>query len=601
MAAPDEDSRDLEAARHFDAVRLFELRACAARPDFELAPQLAAVLDIVDAVGGLPLAIELAASWVRLLPAAEIARDLRQSMALLQRDPQRAPPAARPEHASLAAMLEGSWARLSAHERTTLAAVSVFEGGFTRAAAQAVAGIGLPLLAALADRSLLQVDDTGRFGMHPLAANWARDKRAAQPELSQGWQRAHAVHFAAWLQALAPLGRTAPRLLVEQLRAEQANWTAAWRHALRARPEPGWELLHHMLPALQAYFETQGRWSEGLALLRPAQVLVGDSAAARLTKTHVQAVLAALLYRRGDLHEAEASARAAIRAASAAGSRVQEIAGLIVLGLTLWNQGRSLEALPHLNHLLALARAEGDAGTTGRALNTLALAEKALGHYASSLQRQQEVLALRRALGDRVGLATVLSNIGNLHRAMKQYRQALPCFEEALQLCTAEGLVSIRSFASLNLGLTLCELGDWPRAEALFTQTLAHVRQAGQAQVEISTLMALARCAVHGRQFDAALATLREALAMARAKGFDAHVPDILGIYAECCSARGQLARAAGLWCWLACQPQPDELVRAEARERLAALAPDAAALAAAQVLADSLSIETACAWLVQD
>ena len=601
LDAPDEDSRDLDAARHFDAVRLFELRACAARPDFDLAPQLAAVLDIVDAVGGLPLAIELAASWVRLLPATEIARDLRQSMALLQRDPGRAPPAARPEHASLAAMLEGSWARLSAHERTALTAVSVFEGGFKRAAAQAVAGIGLPLLAALVDRSLLQVDATGRFGMHPLAASWARDKRVAQPGPSQDWQRAHAVHFAAWLQALAPLRRKAPRLLVEQLHAEQANWTAAWRHALHANPQPGWDLLKDMLPALQAYFETQGRWSEGLALLRPALALAGDSAPARLAKAHLQAALAALLYRRGDLHEAEASAWAAIEGARAADGRMAEIAGLNTLGLTLWNQGRSLEALPHLNHLLVLARAEGDASVTGRALNTLALAEKALGRYASSLQRQQEVLALQRALGDRVGLTTALNNIGNLHRALKQYRQALPCFEEALQLCAAEGLVSQRSFASLNLGLTLCELGEWTRAETICTQTLAQVRQAGQAQIEVSTLMALARCAVHGQHFEAALASMREALALARAKGFDAHVPDILGIYAECCSARGQQGRAASLWCWLVRQPQPDELVRAEARERLSLLALDTTALAAAQTVADGLNIETACAWLVQD
>ena len=600
LALPDDDSRDLEAACHFDAVRLFEVRATAARPAFELGAHLAAVLDIVDAVGGMPLAIELAASWVRLLPPKAIARELQQSLELLQRDPQRAGPSARPEHDSLAMMLEATWTRLTPHERTTLAAVSVFEGGFTRAAAQAVAGSGLPLLAALVDRSLLQVDDAGRFGMHPLAAAWARGKRLQSLAEDHAWRQAHALHFAGWLATLAPLGRSAPRLLVDQMRSEHANWVAAWRCAQQAKPTPLWAALRQMLPALQAFFETQGRWSDGLALLRPVLALnaSGADAAALATLASAQAVLAALLYRRGDLHEAETNARAAMLRARAAGSRQAEIAGLITLGLALWNQGRSAEALPQLEHLLQLARAEGDASTTGRALNTMALAEKALGRYESSLQRQQEVLALRRALDDRVGLATALNNIGNLHRALKQYRAALPYFEEMLQLCDREGLVSTRSFASLNLGLTWFELGELERAATLFTQTLARVRQAGQLQVEVTTLMALARCAVRARNFEPALAQLREALSLAQAKGFDADVPDILGIYAEYCAARGQGARAAALWCWLSQQPAADELVRADAREQLAALDIDTGAQAAAQTQAQGLSTEAACAWL---
>ncbi|MFO1296945.1 MAG: hypothetical protein U1F25_11025 [Rubrivivax sp.] len=86
LALPDEDSRDFDAAASFDAVRLFDARSRAAQRGFELRRHLPQVLAVLDAVGGLPLAIELAAGWVRLLPPEEIARELRHSIDILARD-----------------------------------------------------------------------------------------------------------------------------------------------------------------------------------------------------------------------------------------------------------------------------------------------------------------------------------------------------------------------------------------------------------------------------------------------------------------------------------------------------------------------------------
>ena len=173
LAVPDEQSHDLEAAASFDAVRLFDLRARAAQRGFELGRHLPAVIRILDAVAGMPLAIELAAGWVRLLPPEEIARDLQDSIDVLQHDPGAAAQPARPEHHSVRAVLERSWALLVPREREALGALSVFEGGFTRAAAQAVAGSALPLLASLADKSLLTTDASGRCTSEPIACESA--------------------------------------------------------------------------------------------------------------------------------------------------------------------------------------------------------------------------------------------------------------------------------------------------------------------------------------------------------------------------------------------------------------------------------------------
>ena len=130
MPVPDEESRDITAASAFDAVRLFEVRAAAVLSGFTLSRDLASVIDIVESVDGMPLAIELAAGWVRLLPAQEIARDLRQSIDLLERDPALADTPARSQHDSLRAVLYGSWKLLAPREREAIASLSVFRGGF---------------------------------------------------------------------------------------------------------------------------------------------------------------------------------------------------------------------------------------------------------------------------------------------------------------------------------------------------------------------------------------------------------------------------------------------------------------------------------------
>lgn len=599
LASPEEDSRDLEAARAFDAVRLFEARAQRAQPGFDLATQLSAVLDIVDQVAGLPLAIELAASWMRLMPAAEIARELRQSIDVLQRDPAAHGEAARPEHRSLEATLEGSWRLLAPRERQALSAVSVFEGGFTRAAAQAVARVGLPLLASLCDRSLLRMGEeghSGRFSMHPHAAAWARAKLADDPARLRLLQAEHLRHHAAWFETLAPLAQSAPRLLFEAMLPEQANWTAAWRHAVASA---AYEPMRQMLPALLMLFQTQGRWNEGLALLESALQAPADGrAASARTRTRLMDAVAVLLYRRGDLHQADEMALAAIRLAQPLGEIEAELGSLNTLGLSLWMQGRTLEALPHLERALVLARQHAVPRALARALSTLAIAEKSLGRYELATGRQLEVLALQRSFGSASGLAAALNNVGNLYRAQGRFRQAVPYFEEGLQWCTRHRMDSSRAFQALNLGLTLFELGEPVRAEGLLQEALDQVGRGAEPQIETAALMALAQCDMAGQRLDRAAERLRLALALSEAKGFQGHVAEVIALHAELCAARGNSARALALWIFVAAQETMDESARETARRHVAAQAPNGELMAAAQAVAAQLTVQRASDWV---
>ena len=137
------------------------------------------------------MAIELAAAWMRTLPPAQIAEELARGVALLASTAYDIPE----RHRSMAAVFEHSWTLLDSEAQMALAQLSVFRGGFDQAAAQAVAHAGLPLLQTLVDRSLLRMDDTGRFDMHPLVRQFAGDRLSQGPQATAACSR-HAQHFA---------------------------------------------------------------------------------------------------------------------------------------------------------------------------------------------------------------------------------------------------------------------------------------------------------------------------------------------------------------------------------------------------------------------
>ena len=149
-------------------MRLFVKAARRVEPNFAAAAEIAAIVDVCRQVEGLPLAIELAAGWARMLSCRAIADELRHGTELLRAADTRHPP----RHASIEAVFEHSWRRLSDVEREALSRLSVFHGGFSIEGAREVAGASLPVLGALADKSLL-AKDGDRMHLHPLVQQLA--------------------------------------------------------------------------------------------------------------------------------------------------------------------------------------------------------------------------------------------------------------------------------------------------------------------------------------------------------------------------------------------------------------------------------------------
>ena len=190
-----------EEAFEASGVRLFIDAAKRADSLFSLdVDDLEPLSRILRLVGGTPLGIILSASWVDTLPIREIADEIEKSMDFLD-----AGQIDHPErHRSMRAVFEYSWRLLDGEERRTFAGLSVFRGGFTRAAAQAVAGASVRHLSNLVSKSLVSFDrGSNRYTVHELLRQYAEAELATDSARLQATADEHAKYFAGLAEVAA--------------------------------------------------------------------------------------------------------------------------------------------------------------------------------------------------------------------------------------------------------------------------------------------------------------------------------------------------------------------------------------------------------------
>jgi predicted ATPase/DNA-binding SARP family transcriptional activator/Tfp pilus assembly protein PilF len=556
LAAPDPDETETDAIRAFDAVRLFELRAHAVAPAFDIRRHAGAVAALVRMLDGMPLAIELAAPWVRVLPVADIQREIERSIDLLESG-------GRPDRQrSVRASFEHSWRLLTGLEQQCLARLSVFAAPFTREAAEQVAVVRLPVLVALTDKSLLRPHDDGRFSLHPLVQQCARrhltDETAARRRhcdyiaLRLGHLREHEVGLPSTLRAMD---------------IELEDTRAAWLHAVESGDA---EAVEAIARPLARYFGIRGRTLEGIALLGPAACTGSDSQAG--AHAVVQQALASLHYGSGDLDRAEAAVRAAIRLQRACRRGATTQPSLNLLGAILYTRGEFAAAERYFEHALRLARAASDQTGTGKSLNGLAGCARAVGNYPRALELQRQALALHESLGNVHEQALLLNDIGVMLHSGRRYGEAREVLQRGLALTAAHGLDAAREYCLFTLGMTEIELRRLDDARNHLQQSLQIDRATGAGLVAWATHLGLARVDIRAGEAMAAATALSEGLRRARGlKSVQAQIY-ALAFAAEWLAARAERDRAAVLWTFIAAHPGAEAADRDDARTAIDAL-----------------------------
>jgi predicted ATPase/DNA-binding SARP family transcriptional activator len=560
LPVPDAEERDVEVLRAFDAVQLFELRARALAPSFDIAAQAHHVAALAAAVDGLPLALELAAAWARLLPVSEIVAELQRSLDVLE-----TPGGADARERSLRASFEHSWRLLAPVERDVLPRLAVFAGAFSRAAAEDVAIAPLPVLAGLVDKSLLRADGNGGFSMHSLLRQCARERLSDHAAV----RLRHADYYARLVGRFDIAGaRTVSNQEIDQ---HLADVLVAWHTSVQERL-PGH--VERMAMPLGRFFDARGRANEGIALLEAAQrVFAAHTLTERRACARVRWNLANLLFRVGRFEEMETAVRAALAEAAALRDR-EAIAGCLnTLGLCLWQRGLHADARACYERGLRRARADRDGYQADKIEQNLAIVEKIAGDYDAALARHERLLVGQRQAGDQDAMLQTLNNIGNLHRARGDPRRAVPYLEEGLRLCRNTGFEGGEPFLVLNLALAYLGLRELDLAQRFAQSAFELARSRNVRQIEVGAPLVLAHVATGRGCLALALERIRESLLMARENNYSVWQVSACVAYAHLLGAQGSRQRAAVYWYFVLADSRTETTDSDDARRALESLA----------------------------
>jgi predicted ATPase/DNA-binding CsgD family transcriptional regulator len=251
----------MEEIAAYPAMRFFLQSARRFQPGFSLTRKdLAAVVHICHQVEGMPLALELAASWLDILSVSEIAAEIDQSLDIMHTGARNV----RERHRSMKAVFDSTWQRLTLNEQEALAQLSLFPGSFSRDAAQRITSpaASLGLLASLANKSLLSFDrNKGRFHIHELLRQYGRDKISLRPDKAAAFQERFSEYFTSISQRLAN-DLKGPEQLQAMLEMERDshNMRSAWEWAANHRRV---DLLLRAFEAFGLFYQRQGRYQEG--------------------------------------------------------------------------------------------------------------------------------------------------------------------------------------------------------------------------------------------------------------------------------------------------------------------------------------------------
>jgi predicted ATPase/class 3 adenylate cyclase len=527
---------DVDTVAASAAVRLFAQQAAMVRPGFAITADNAAdVAAICRRLDGLPLAIELAASRVRLLtPRALLAR-LGQSLGLAAAE------AGRPSRQqTLRNIVAWSYELLTPGTAQVFRRMSVFAGGCDLCALDAVALAGdagldpLDLVAALHDVSLITMtegaDGEPRLGVLETIREYALERLEADDD-ADGARRRHAEYFA----GVAERGRDqldgpAQLTALDRLEAEHDNLRAALAWSLEtSAADPAGQgeralIGLRLVQALTTFWYQHGHATEGRRWLQRAMDLASGDGGAPLAR--VAHGLGVLMDQQGEPDAARRMLERSLEIWRELGDRVEQARQLNSLGITYRHLGQLATARALLEEAVALNRETGNMATLAASLANLGQLESSLGRWDRAMVAVQEALLLDRQYGSPFGVAVDQSTLALATLRAGSPREARDLVCDLYDYVASSGNVSLLVTTLELAAAIVAALGDPSLTARLLGAATAGRDESGmpiseQEAAMIDELVTPARASVTAQEWDAWLAAGRalaqpEALALLR-------------------------------------------------------------------------------------
>jgi predicted ATPase/Tfp pilus assembly protein PilF len=488
----------------FPSVSLFVDRAQMARPDFQITrDNAAAVAAVCQRLEGIPLAIELAASWAGVLTPSQMLSRLEERLTFLESRRKGGPGRQR----SLRDTIEWSYRLLTPEQQCFFARLSVFRGGWSLEAAEAVCEepLALAQLQGLQERSLLVAEESGsqiRFRLLEILREYAWERLLESGEAGAVCERHLAYYLVLAEGASSRIGGAEQAAALAQLETEHDNLREALRLSVTSRVAGGESASLLSVPkeaglrlavALTPFWEVRGYLTEGRKWLEMLLARSGEASDFWRAKTLEAA--GTLAWQQGDYASARTFFEQSLTLFRSWGEKQGIAEALHGLGVVAERQADYATARALLEESIAIKRKLSDRSGLAASLNTLANVLADQSAYASARALYEESLLLRRELQDRRGIASSLNNLAIVALEQADYAEARTLLEESLAIRRA--LADMRGIAIClnNLGDLAWRGGEIATARPLYEEALTIRRQLGDKRGVASSLVHLANLA----------------------------------------------------------------------------------------------------------
>lgn len=544
---PGENS--LEQIKAYESVQLFLQSALRANPRFTLnEANWKDVVRICKLMEGMPLGIELAAAWVRVLPCNEIAGEIKKNLDFLKASARDVPE----RHRSLRAALDHSWDLLSLREKDVFSQLAVFQGGFRKEAAREVAGAELDEITSLLDKSLLKRVGEDRYDLHELVRQYTNARLQSDTHEYIQTRDHHSNYYATLLEQWAGRIRSPKQVeILAEMDAEIDNLRLAWSwmvshhqadniqmslrglwhfHEIRARFWEGAALFGEAVAAFQLQEKAASdQPTQHLAVLARMQAQQGyflahldryeessqllNQSAAFLRSSTDQIALAEMLtyfaymkYRMGEFVDAEQYAGESLHLNRILDNKHGIVFGLIILSYVGLAQGEYEQAYTLSSESLSICRdILRDPHGTADCLITLTAAARRLGRYNQAREWAEESLEISKAVNDRWGMAQTFRQLGLLSLDLGETERAKHLLQQSVSKSREVCDLTLMATALISLGVATRISGEASKSKQYFLEALQAAVKTKSSVVAVQALVEIAGIEMNEGKAEAAL------------------------------------------------------------------------------------------------
>jgi predicted ATPase/DNA-binding CsgD family transcriptional regulator len=536
-----------EDIRSYGAVELFATSAERINPAFALENEQDGVIRICRHVDGMPLALELAASWTRTLSGDQIASEIERGLDLLTTRTRNLPE----RHRSIQVIFQQTCEMLTPTEYAVFKRLAVFRGGFTRAAAEVVTAASISILSTLIDKSLLKRGAGDRYQLHELVRQYACEQLSAMSDEVQTAQERHCDYYMGflkqWENQIMGGGQQAA---IAAIKADLDNVRAAWKWAVE---HAAVDAIEQGATTLAEYGQLQSQYQEVAEIFEKAALCLSREAA---TKQVERALLLAKHYqagfylRLGRLAEAEEILHECETIYQRLG--IPPVPGFTTdpafnLGILALIRGDYPAALRYGEQTRQTSEAHHHRNNRQLAYHLLAEAMIGLGDYRLAEQYAQQSYTLLREMGNRWFMAYTYNQLGVIARTLQDYPHARQHFEASYAIRDEFNDPEGKALALMHLGEIAFKQQAYADADRFFHRSLTIYEEINDRGGIVRALNGAAVTAIATGDYQMARDHLMQALDVAVVIGFVSFILNIVLSICELLARAGLKERAAEL------------------------------------------------------